>query len=80
MFKELFEGKVGAVNGKENKIEKYFLTKGYTISAGIFTDKNELYIGFYPEEFKDPDFETRIPYNNQTPTEIYKEIMKIKGK
>ena len=83
MFKELFlEGKKGAVNGLEWKIEGYFKKKGYEASIGIFKDENRLYVAIYGEDPNEPEFEVRdLEYNDKTPKKIYDEVMSLyKGK
>jgi hypothetical protein len=78
MFKEIFEYKKGAVNGKEWKIEGYFEKKGYNASVGIFPDENRLYVAIYGDDEDEPEFEVRdLKYDNKTPKKVFDEVMKL---
>ena len=87
MFRELFtEGKKGATNGIEWKIEDYFKAKGYT--AGIlinYHNDNEIKVQVYKlasddeegtDENQVADFV--MPYNKISPSKLYKEFLKRK--
>ncbi len=78
MFKELFEGKKGSVNGLQWKIEAYFEKKGYEVGVLInYFNDNDIKVQVYETDSEsDIILEYRMPFNNQTPSQVYKETIK----
>jgi hypothetical protein len=81
MFRDIFtEGKKGATNAIENKIENYFKKKGYYVGALVnYHSDNEVVISVYKSDSID-DFENgpvktiEISYDNKTPKKIFDEV------
>ncbi len=78
MFTELFlEGKKGATNGLERRIQSYFEKNGYTVGVLInYHNDNEIQIQLYKGDTEDIELEYRMPYDKQTPAKVFKETMK----
>ena len=77
-FNEIVEGKKGATNSLERKIEKFFNKRGYEVGILInYHGENTIRVQLYKTDVDgDITLEYDMDYNNQTPTQIYKETMK----